>query len=37
MAESMGKSVLVSQFVAGLLPVLKTKVAGVDGNFARFL
>ena len=36
-AESMGKTVLVSQFVAGLLPVLKTKVAGVDGKFDEIL
>ena len=36
-AESIGKSVLVSQFVAGLLPALKMKVAGVDGKFDEIL
>ena len=36
-AESIGKSVLVSQFVAGLLPALKMKVAGVDGKFDKIL
>ena len=36
-AESIGKSVLVSQFVAGLLPALKMKVAGVDGKFNEIL
>ena len=35
--ESIGKSVLVSQFVAGLLPALKMKVAGVDGKFDEIL
>ena len=36
-AESIGKSVLVSRFVAGLLPTLKIKVAGVDGKFDEIL
>ena len=36
-AESIGKSVLVSQFVARLLPALKMKVAGVDGKFDEIL
>ena len=29
-AESMGRSVLASQFVAGLNPALKSKVAGME-------
>lgn len=33
----MGHSVLSSQFVAGLLPSLKTKVAGVEGDFDQLL
>ena len=32
-AEAMGRSVLAYQFVSGLLPELKTKVAGTDGGF----
>ena len=36
-AESMGKSVLASQFVAGLNPVLKPKVAGTEGEFEALL
>ena len=36
-AESSGGSVLVSQFVAGLIPVLKTMVAGTDGKFEEIL
>lgn len=36
-AESMGRSVLSSQFVAGLNPALKPKVAGVEGDFEQLL
>ena len=36
-AESMGRSVLSSQFVAGLLPPLKSKLAGVEGDFEKLL
>ena len=36
-AASMGKSVLASQFVAGLIPVLKPKVAGTEGGFEELL
>ena len=36
-AEVMGKSVLAYQFVAGLLPELKAKVAGTDGDFEHQL
>ena len=36
-AESMGKSVLASQFVAGLIPALKSKVAGTEGGFDEVL
>ena len=32
-AESMEKSVLAYQFVSGLLPVLKAKVADTEGDF----
>ena len=35
--ESMGRSVLSSQFVAGLLPPLKSKLAGVEGDFEKLL
>ena len=34
-AESMGKSILASQFIAGLVLSLKSKVAGVDGGFDK--
>ena len=34
---SIGRSVLVSQLIAGLKPVLKTKVAGIEGNFNEIL
>ena len=37
MAESMGRSVLSSQFVAGLNPALKSKVTGVEGDFEQLL
>ena len=33
----MGKSVLAYQFVSGLLPELKAKVAGTDGDFEHQL
>ena len=33
----MGQSVLSSQFVAGLIPELKTKIAGVEGNLENLL
>ena len=33
--ETLGKSVLSSQFVAGLEPTLKSKVAGSDGDFEQ--
>ena len=33
----MGQSVLSSQFVAGLIPELKTKVAGVEGDLGKLL
>ena len=32
-AEDLGQSVLAYQFVAGLTPALRTKIAGVEGNF----
>ena len=32
-AEDLGRSVLAYQFVAGLTPALRTKIAGVEGNF----
>ena len=35
--ESIGRSVLVSQFVAGLIPVLTTKVAGTKGKYEEIL
>ena len=36
-AESMGKSALASQFVARLIPALKSKVAGTEGGFDEVL
>ena len=36
-AEKMGRSVLTYQFVAGLCPELKTKIAGTDGNLEQLL
>ena len=33
----MGRSVLSSQFVAGLNPTLKSKVAGIEGDFGQLL
>ena len=36
-AESMGKSVLASQFASGLLPEIKVKVAGSEGDFETLL
>lgn len=35
--ESMGRMVLTSQFVAGLLPELKTEVASSEGGFEQLL
>ena len=35
--ETMGRTVLTSQFVAGLLPELKSKVAGNEGEFEHVL
>jgi len=36
-ARGFGKSVLAYQFVAGLIPVLRLKVTGVEGNFDQLL
>ena len=36
-AEAMGRSVLACQFVAGLLPHLKSKLAGSDSKFEELL
>ena len=36
-AEDMGKAVLSSQFVSGLLPEIKSKVAGSEGDFDALL
>ena len=33
----MGRAVLAYQFVAGLTPVLRTKVAGMEGSFEQLL
>ena len=33
----MGQSLLSSQFVAGLVPELKTKVAGLEGSLEKLL
>lgn len=35
--EQMGQTVLSSQFVAGLLPDIKSKVAGVEGDLEKLL
>ena len=35
--EQMGQTVLSSQFVAGLLPDIKSKVAGVEGDLKKLL
>ena len=35
--EDLGRSVLAYQFVAGLTQALRTKVAGVEGNFDQLL
>ena len=35
--EELGQSVLSNQFVSGLKPKLKTKVAGMEGNFEQLL
>ena len=36
-AESMGRAVLASQFASGLLPAIKSKVAGSDGDLETLL
>ena len=36
-AEDLGRSVLAYQFVAGLTSALRTKIAGVEGNFDQLL
>ena len=36
-AEDLGRSVLAYQFVSGLIPALRTKVAGIEGNFDQLL
>ncbi len=36
-AESVGKAVLASQFSAGLIPEIKAKVAGNEGDFDTLL
>ena len=36
-AEEVGKTVLANQFVVGLAPELKRKVAGTEGNFEQLL
>ena len=36
-AESMGRAVLASQFASGLLPSIKSKVAGSDGDLETLL
>ena len=36
-AEDFGRSVLAHQFVAGLAPTLRSKVAGSEGNFEQLL
>jgi len=33
-AETLGQTVLVNQFVIGLLPEIKSKILGCEGNFA---
>ena len=35
--EEMGKTVLAYQFVAGLIPEIKRKVAGSEGSFDQLL
>ena len=36
-AEALGQTVLTSQFVAGLRPSLKTRIAGIEGEFEELL
>jgi len=36
-AEALGQVVLANQFVTGLLPEIKSKVAGSEGNFDHLL
>ena len=35
--ETFGQTVLVNQFVAGLLPAIKSKLVGIEGDFSRLL
>ena len=36
-AETFGQTVLVNQFVAGLLPAIKSKLVGIEGDFSHLL
>ena len=36
-ADTLGQTVLVNQFVAGLLPEIKSKIVGCEGDFNRLL
>ena len=36
-AETFGQTVLVNQFVAGLLPAIKSKLVGIEGDFSYLL
>lgn len=36
-AETFGQTVLVNQFVAGLLPELKSKLVGIEGGYSHLL
>lgn len=36
-AETLRQTVLVNEFVAGLLPEIKSKLVGIDGNFSQLL
>ena len=36
-AEPLAQTVLVNQFVAGLLPEIKSKLVGTEGNFSQLL
>ena len=36
-AEALAQTVLVNQFVAGLLPEIKSKLVGTEGNFSQLL
>ena len=37
LVEEFRKSVLAYQFMAGLIPALRLKVAGIEGNFNQLL